>query len=143
MSRRRSRKPKTMTTEMTTENVTPAPVGSGDLLALIRSEPDAESHIFQWDGKWEVTNEWLCGSFAGRSFVGDTPEQSAEQLAEYLTRHIGHESMVGNAVTRSGWPNLAAVKAYLLRSRQPDEDDRANTSTTERRAPDAEQPNGA
>ena len=90
-----------MENQTTQENTAAVSVGSGDLLALIRSEPDAESHIFQWDGKWEVTNEWLCGSFAGHSFVGDTPEQAAEQLAEYLTRHIGHESIVGNAVTKS------------------------------------------
>jgi len=101
-------------------------VGSGDLLALIRSEPDPDSHIFQWEGKWEVTNEWLCGGFAGRSFVGDTPEEAAAQLSEYLTRHVGHESMVGDSVTKSGWPNLAAVKSHLLRSRQPDEDEQAN-----------------
>lgn len=117
-------------TQPTTDlpNTATAPsVGSGALLALIRSEPDPDSHIFQWEGKWEVTNEWLCGGFAGRSFVGDTPEQAAEQLSAYLTRHIGHKSMVGDAVTRSGWPNLAAVKRYLLSRRQPDEDDGANT----------------
>ena len=120
---------------MNTENVSTsaAPVETTDkgvgcdaLLALIRSEPDTDSHIFRWEGKWEVTNEWLCGGFAGRSFVGDKPEQAAEQLSEYLTRHIGHKSMVGDAVTRSGWPNLAAVKRYLLSRRQPDEDDGAN-----------------
>ena len=103
-------------------------VGCDALLALIRSEPDTDSHIFRWEGKWEVTNEWLCGGLAGRSFVGDTPEQAAEQLSEYLTRHIGHKSMVGDAVTRSGWPNLAAVKRYLLSRRQPDEDDGANVA---------------
>lgn len=116
------------------DNDTPETTGAGqttsvstsDLLALIRSEPDPDSHIFQREGKWEVTNEWLCGGFAGRSFVGDTPEHAAEQLSEYLTRHIGHKSMVGDAVTQSGWPNLASVKRYLLSRRQPDEDDVAN-----------------
>ena len=129
---------------MTTENqVTAGLVGSGDLLALIRSEPDPDLHIFRCGGKWEVTNEWLCGGFAGRSFVGDKPEQAAEQLSEYLTRHIGHKSMVGDAVTRSGWPNLAAVKRYLLSRRQPDEDDGANTRDDRRRATGSAQPNGA
>lgn len=111
-------------------------VGCDALLALIRSEPDTDSHIFRWEGKWEVTNEWLCGGLAACSFVGDTPEQAAEQLSEYLTRHIGHNSMVGDAVTRSGWPNLAAVKRYLLSRRQPDEDDGANTQGQGRRASD-------
>lgn len=106
---------------------TPTGVPSSDLLALIRSEPNPDSHIFRWGGKWEVTNEWLCGGFAGRSFSGETPEQAAEQLSAYLTRHVGHKSMVGDAVTRSGWPNLAAVKSYLLSCRQPDEDDGANS----------------
>lgn len=69
--------PMTQSLPMTTENqVTAGLVGSGDLLALIRSEPDPDLHIFRWGGKWEVTNEWLCGGFAGRSFVGDKPEQA-------------------------------------------------------------------
>ena len=123
----------TQSTSTTIEkSVTAGLVGSGDLLALIRSEPDPDLHIFRWVGKWEVTNEWLCGGFAGRSFVGDTLEQAAEQLSEYLTRHIGHKSMVGDAVTRSGWPNLAAVKRYLLSRPQPDEDDRANANVQRR-----------
>jgi hypothetical protein len=96
-------------------------VSGAELLALIRSEPDADLHIFQWEGKWEVTNEWLCGGFAGRSFVGDTPEDAAAQLAEYLTRHVGHKSLVGDCVTRSGWPDLKSVKAHLVCRRQPQE----------------------
>jgi len=94
-----------------------------ELLTLIRSEPDVDFHIFSWDGKWVVTSEWLCGSFAGRSFAADTVEHAAEQLGEYLTRHIGHKSIVGDIVTRSGWPNLAAVKSWLSNRRLLDGDE--------------------
>jgi len=91
------------------------------VLDLIKSLPDADNHIFQWQGKWEVTNEWLAGGFAGRSFVGDTPEEAAQQLIDYLNQHIGHDSVIGREVTASGWPDLEKVKDYL--TPQPDEDD--------------------
>jgi hypothetical protein len=84
-----------------------------EVLDLIKSLPDADKHIFQHEGKWEVTNEWIVGGFAGRSFVGETPEEATQQLIEYLNRHIGHKSMVGHEVTKSGWPNLERVKEYL------------------------------
>lgn len=86
---------------------------SKDLLDLIRSEPDSDSHIYLCDDGRYVTNEWLCGSFAGRAFNGNTPEEAVEKLSEYLTQHIDHDSMVGRIVTKSGWPNLKLVKTYL------------------------------
>ena len=83
-----------------------------EIIELIESLSDSDSHIFEDDGKIVVTNEWLCGSFAGRGFSGDTKEESAQQLIDYLYRHIGHNSMVGATVTISGFPDLEKVKRY-------------------------------
>ena len=83
-----------------------------EIIELIESLPDSDSHIFEDDGKIVVTNEWLCGSFAGRCFSGDTKEEAAQQLIDYLYRHIGHDSMVGETVTISGFPDLEKVKRY-------------------------------
>ena len=88
-------------------NVTPKKI-----IELIESLLDSDSHIFEDDGKIVVTNEWLCGSFAGRGFSGDTKEEAAQQLIDYLYRHIGHNSMVGETVTISGFPDLEKVKRY-------------------------------
>jgi hypothetical protein len=93
-------------------------VTSNDLLALIRSEPDADKHIFQLDDGWHVTQEWLVGGFAGRSFVAATPEAAAIEQIAYLNRHVGHDSIVGRCVTDSGWPDLDHVKAWLVGQRE-------------------------
>lgn len=87
-------------------------VKANEIIELVRRLPDAENHIHEWDGKQCITNEWLCGAFAGRAFEGDTLEEAAEELIDYLYRHIGHESMVGTDVTRSGFPDLKRVEAY-------------------------------
>jgi len=84
-----------------------------ELLMLINSLPDVENHIYMIDGKWEITTEWLVGSFCGRSFMGDTIDHSLSQLSDYLNQHIGHDSWVGRIVGKSGWPNLQLVQKYL------------------------------
>ena len=89
-----------------------------ELLALIRSEPDADMHIStDKEGVW-VTNEWLCGGFCGRAFVGKTEEEAAQQLIDYLDAHVGHKSVVGRLVTESGWPDLGLVKRRLVGERE-------------------------
>ena len=88
------------------------------LLELIESEPDADKHIHFYDGEWNVTNEWLCGAFAGRSFSAETKEEAARLLAEYFDKFIGHDSIVGRCVTESGWPDLQKVKDYLEKERK-------------------------
>ena len=101
-------------------------INSSDLLALIRSEPDTDKHVFLRDDGWNVTQEWLVGRFAGRSFVAATPEQAADEQIAYLNLHVGHDSIVGRCVTESGWPNLQRVKAWLTEQR---EDANASLST--------------
>lgn len=96
-----------------------------DLITLIQSEPDADKHIHMDDDCWYITNEWLCGAFAGRAFSAKTPYGAARQLADYLDEHIGHKSMVGRSVTESGWPDLAMVRVYLARQREDDNDAQA------------------
>ncbi len=88
-----------------------------EMIELIRKLPDADEHIFKHNNKYYVTDEWLVGSFAGSSFSGNTLEEAAEELIKYLHRHIGHNSIVGNHVTRSGFPNLKKVRRYCALSK--------------------------
>ncbi len=82
-----------------------------EMLKLIKSLPDSDSHIYEspLDGRCCVTNEFFAGAFAGRGFEGDTYEEAAEQLIDYMNEHIGHSSIVGNLVTASGFPDLRKV----------------------------------
>jgi len=89
-------------------------VTTKEIIDLVRKLPDAENHIYEWDGKQRITQEWLCGTFAGRGFEADTLEEAAEEMIEYLYRHIGHDSMVGDFVTKSGFPDLKRVESYCL-----------------------------
>ena len=85
-----------------------------EMLTLIKRLPDAESHIHICciDGKHCVTNEFFAGAFAGRSFEGENYEEATEQLIDYMYEHIGHDSIVGKAVTESGFPDLDRVYEY-------------------------------
>lgn len=89
------------------EKVTPS-----EIIELVKRLPDSESHIYEWEGKQCITQEWLCGAFAGRGFEGNTLEEAAQQMIDYLYRQIGHNSMVGICVTESGFPNLSRVYEY-------------------------------
>lgn len=82
------------------------------IIELAEKLPDTDRHIYTEDGKHYITQEWLVGTFAGRAFEGDTLEEATQKLIDYLYEHIGHGSMVGNAVTRSGFPNLDSVERY-------------------------------
>ena len=42
----------------------------------------------------------------------NTLEEAAQEMIDYLYAHIGHESMVGSSVKRSGFPNLKLVEKY-------------------------------
>ena len=88
------------------------------LLALIRSEPDADDYVFEWDGGWHVTTEWLVGTFAGCGFAADSPEGAAALMVEYLDEHVDHPSVVGRAVADSGWPDLRRVARRLKEQRE-------------------------
>jgi len=89
-----------------------------EMIELIRKLPDADEHIFKHNNKYYVTDEWLVGSFAGSSFSGNPLEEAAEELIKYLHRHIGHNSIVGNHVTRSGFPDLKKVRRYCALSKK-------------------------
>ncbi len=96
-----------------------------ELLSFIEGLPGSDSWIFfdGDEGEWNVTNEWLCGTFAGRSFPAKTKEQAALKLINYFNRHIGHDSIVGKCVTDSGWPDLQKVKTYLTEFNKGEEDE--------------------
>ena len=83
------------------------------LIKFIRGLPDGDEYLFQDGGKWIATNEWLCGTFAGQGFEGDTEEEAVQKLIDYLNLHIGHKSMVGQNVTKSGWPIASKVAEYV------------------------------
>jgi len=82
------------------------------IIKLVEKLPDSDQHIYIHNGKHCITQEWLVGTFAGRVFEGDTLEDAAEKLINYLYEHVGHDSMVGNVVTRSGFPYLDKVEIY-------------------------------
>lgn len=85
-----------------------------ELLKFLNTLPDIEEYKWRDEDGCHITNEWLCGTFAGRGFKAPTFVQAAKELGDYLDRHIGHKSMVGDCVTESGWPDLERVKAYLI-----------------------------
>ena len=87
-------------------------VTPNQIIELITSLPDSEKYIFIDNGKYWVTQEWLCGTFAGRAFVNEILEDAVQEMIDYLYEHIGHDSMVGNSVTKSEFPNLERVKRY-------------------------------
>lgn len=86
-----------------------------DLIKFIESSvPDHGDYLYPNESdEWRITNEWLCGTFAGRGFSGATKEIAAQKLINYFNKHIGHKSIVGHCVTESGWPNLESVKEWL------------------------------
>lgn len=95
----------------TTKNITA-------LLELIGKLPDAKHHIHicPIDGAHCVTNEWLVGGFAGRSFEGDSYESATSELIDYLHHEKEHDTMVGKIIRDSGFPNLEDVYDYCQRT---------------------------
>ena len=87
-------------------------VTANEIIELVKRLPNADSHIHEWAGKQCITTEWLVGNFAGCSFEYYTLERSADEMIKYLYEHLGHNSMVGNIVTKSGFPDLKAVERY-------------------------------
>jgi hypothetical protein len=96
-------------------------VTAKEIIELVRRLPDAESHIHEWNGKQYITQEWLCGNFAGRSFEADKLEDATEEMIDYLYKHIGHDSMVGDSVTASGFPDLERVEQYCRHIEEEEE----------------------
>lgn len=93
------------------------------LIKFLEQYPQHKDCIFKSSDKWTVTDEWLVGTFAGRGWEGDTKEEAAQQMIDYLNKHIGHKSMVGSAVTNSGWPNVESVKQYIDNAIEDTEED--------------------
>jgi hypothetical protein len=89
----------------------PIVIDKEELVALIRAvDPDC---TYEDDAGQHVTTEWLVGTFSGRGFVAPTLDAALSEMCEYLGQHIGHDSLVGDIVTKSGWPDLKKVKEYL------------------------------
>lgn len=63
--------------------------------------------------KWIVTTDWLVGCICGRAFEAKELNTALEEMCEYFSRHIGHDSLVGMSVTNSYFPNLNMVERYL------------------------------
>ena len=84
------------------------------LVMFIETLPDSKDVLYKDAGEWWATNEWLCGSFAGRGFASCTKNGAVSQLIEYFDGHVGHDSVVGKCVTDSRWPNLDSVKKYII-----------------------------
>ena len=91
-------------------------VAASEIIELIESADYLSDCLYfsEIDEGFLITNEWFAGSFAGRGFFGKTKEDAAEQLIRYMYRHIGHDSMVGEAVRRIGFPDMELVKKAVL-----------------------------
>ena len=87
-----------------------------EILNLIKRLPNSEKHIniCYIDGKYCVTNEFFVGPFVYRAFEGDTYEAAAEQLIDYMYEQIEHNSNLGRALTKSGFPDLDKVYDYCM-----------------------------
>ena len=83
-----------------------------EIIELIESLPNSEYHIYTDERGVTVTSEWLVGNFACMGFVAATKEDAAQRLIDYLDRHIKHDSIVGDIVCKSGYPDLKRVKEY-------------------------------
>ena len=79
---------------------------------LIESLPSAVGCICSGDNDWCVSTEWLVGTLSARGFVAVRREDALAEMCSYFDRHVGHDSLVGAAVTASGWPDLERVRAY-------------------------------
>lgn len=84
-----------------------------EIIELINSLPDSNKHIFESDGVISVTNEWLVGNFAGRSFNSNTLESAIKQLIIHCNGHLGHNSIAGDCITKSGYPDISRMRKYL------------------------------
>jgi transcription elongation factor GreA-like protein len=83
------------------------------MIELIKSLPDSDKHIYESEGQFFVTNEWLVGNFAGRSFNSNTIEGAIKQLIIHCSGHLGHSSIAGDCITKSGFPDLFRMRKYL------------------------------
>lgn len=72
-----------------------------------------DDHIFLEDDKWHVTSGWLVGGIYGMYFVARNLDEAVDKMIRYFDRHIGHDSIVGGILEKSGWPDIKKVKAYL------------------------------
>lgn len=85
-----------------------------EIIELVKRLPDAEKHIFEENGKHYITNEWFVGSFIGRSFEGDTLEEAAEKMIDYFYSNVKFNSLIGQDIKFSGFPDLKKVEEYCL-----------------------------
>ena len=76
-----------------------------------KNDPDC---IYEESGNTIITTEWLVGGFAGRGFEGATIEDAWSQVKEYLDNHLNHQSLVGDAVRKCGWPDYNKTIDYLI-----------------------------
>jgi len=89
-----------------------------EIIELVRRLHDADKHIFEENGKYCITDEWLVGCLAGRSFEGDTLEEAAEKMIDYLYSNMNFNSLVGQDVKFSGFPDLKKVEEFCLNRKQ-------------------------
>lgn len=91
-----------------------------EILNLIRRLPGTEDQIIESNEyhseKSSVSTEWFAGTFAGRCFVDDTIEGAAQQLIDYMYRHVGHKSIVGHIVREIGFPDVEMMYERLTES---------------------------
>lgn len=60
---------------------------------------------WQENDKWLVSNEFICGTFAGRSFESSTLEKAIQKLIDYFNKEsqVNIDTMVKNCLHNVGW----------------------------------------
>ena len=101
-----------------------------NFLEFVNKLPNPEEVVYRYDAEnsWVASNEWLCGTFCGGAFYGDTKEQAVQHLIEYLDRQLEYQrnfmqgSMVGRILVKSGWPDAQKVLEYVNATRNKEAD---------------------
>lgn len=81
-------------------------------LKKIMLEQDSQAITID-EGKYCVSDEWLVGTLVGAAFIADTEDDAIKRMCDYFDENANNQSIVGDIITNSGWPNLDDVENYL------------------------------
>ena len=89
-----------------------------EIIELIKRLPYSEAYITEDKGKFYISDGWLIGWKSSRLFDGDTLEEAAEKMIDYLYSNMNFNSLVGQDIKFSGFPDLKKVEEYCLNRKQ-------------------------
>ncbi len=81
---------------------------------MIKRLPDAKAYITEDKGKFYISDGWLIKWSLSRLFEGDTLEEAAEKMIDYFYSNVSLNSLIGQDIKFSGFPDLKKVEEYCL-----------------------------